>query len=103
MAKASSIGGSILPKFLYAKQTFLDKQNAWYEVQPAGLEFFGVPAATQQHHAELEALVRRIVDAVGQGADVQALEAEVNERVYRLFGLSRDEIALIEEASEPRP
>jgi hypothetical protein len=43
------------------------------------------------------------VDAVGQGADVQALEAEVNERVYRLFGLSRDEIALIEEASEPRP
>ncbi len=42
--------------------------------------------------------MRRIVDAVGQGADIQALEAEVNERVYRLFGLSREEIALIDDA-----
>ena len=54
---------------------------------------------TPQQQAELEALVRRIVDACGQGADVQALEAEVNERVYRLFGLTRDEIALIEEVT----
>jgi hypothetical protein len=30
--------------------------------------------------------------------DVTALEAEVNERVYRLFGLTREEISLIEEA-----
>jgi hypothetical protein len=30
-------------------------------------------------------------------ADMTALEAEVNERVYRLFGLTRGEIALIEE------
>jgi hypothetical protein len=29
---------------------------------------------------------------------VQALEAEVNESVYQLFGLTRDEIALIEES-----
>ncbi len=42
--------------------------------------------------------MRRIVAAVGQGTDVQALEAEVNERVYRLFGLTRDEIAMIEES-----
>ncbi len=52
----------------------------------------------RREQAELEALVRRIVDAVGQGTDVQALEAEVNARVYRLFGLTREEIALIEEA-----
>ena len=42
-------------------------------------------------------MVRRIVAACGEGADVQALEAEVNERVYRLFGLTAAEIALIEE------
>jgi hypothetical protein len=29
---------------------------------------------------------------------VQALEAEVNARVYRLFGLTREEIALVEVA-----
>ena len=42
--------------------------------------------------------MRRIVAACGKGADVQALEAEVNARVYRLFGLTAAEIALIEEA-----
>jgi hypothetical protein len=42
------------------------------------------------------------VAACGKGDDVTALEAEVNQRVYRLFGLTRDEIALIEEPSEPR-
>lgn len=38
--------------------------------------------------AEVEALSARIADA----------EAEINDRVYRLFDLSRDEIALIEDA-----
>jgi hypothetical protein len=34
----------------------------------------------------------------GNRAGVTALEAEVNDRVYRLFGLTRDEIKLIEES-----
>ncbi len=42
--------------------------------------------------------MRRIVNAVGQGADVTALEAEVNDRVYRLFGLTGGEIFLSEES-----
>ena len=42
--------------------------------------------------------MRRIVKARGASDDVTALEAEVNERVYRLFGLTREEIALVEEA-----
>ena len=53
--------------------------------------------APPPQQAELEALAPRIVAAVAQKADVQALEAEVNARVYRLFGLTRAEIALIEE------
>jgi hypothetical protein len=42
--------------------------------------------------------VRRIVKARGESGDVTALEAELNERVYRLYGLTREEIALVEEA-----
>jgi adenine-specific DNA-methyltransferase len=56
-----------------------------------------VPVAPAEQ-AELEKLVRRIVKARGESDDVTALEAEVNERVYRLFGLTREEIALIEES-----
>lgn len=50
------------------------------------------------HVAGLEKLVRRIVKARGESGDVAALEAEVNERVCRLFGLTREEIALVESA-----
>ena len=53
---------------------------------------------TPPHQAKLETLVRRIVKAWAAGGDMTALEAEVNERVYRLFGLTRDEIAIIEES-----
>ena len=45
-----------------------------------------------------EKLVRRLVTARGESGDVSALEAEVNARVYRLFGLTPAEIALVEEA-----
>ena len=34
--------------------------------------------------------------AHGVSGDVTALEAEVNDRVYRSFGLLREEIALVE-------
>ena len=43
--------------------------------------------------------MRRIVKARGESGDVTALEAEVNERVYCLFGLTREEIALVEETA----
>ena len=57
-----------------------------------------IPAASADQQAELEKLVRRIVKARGDSDDVTALEAEVNARVYRLFGLTPAEIALVEEA-----
>jgi hypothetical protein len=43
--------------------------------------------------------VHRIVKARGGSGDVTALEAEGNERVYRLFVLTREEIALVEAAN----
>jgi hypothetical protein len=55
-----------------------------------------IPAASPDQQADLEKLVRRIVKARGESADVTALEAEVNDRVYHLFGLTREEIALVE-------
>jgi hypothetical protein len=75
--------------------------NAMHLIRPKLIVWSGKAAAcraaTLAQQAELEALVRRIVAAVGRGEDVTPLEAEVNERVYRLFGLSREEIAIIEE------
>jgi hypothetical protein len=41
----------------YAKRVFVEKQGGWYEVQPAGLESFPVPAATAQQQGTVELVV----------------------------------------------
>ena len=54
-----------------------------------------IPAARSTDQAELETLVQRILENPTAG-DVADKEAEINDRVYWLFGLSREEIGLIE-------
>jgi hypothetical protein len=50
----------------------------------------------------LVALVERILKAkrAEAGADTAALEREIDERVYRLYGLTAEEIKIVEEASQ---
>jgi len=42
--------------------------------------------------------VRRLLALRGEGPEAAALEQELNERVYRLFELTNEEIALIKES-----
>lgn len=59
-------------------------------------------ASEQAEHDALVGLVARIlaVKRASPAADTSALEHEIDERVYRLYGLTRDEVKLVE---EPRP
>jgi hypothetical protein len=82
----------------FLRNTCTDLQHGFLQAHNENIAAIPIPAATPAEQAELEKLVRRIVKARGEGGDVTALEAEVNERVYRLFGLTREEIALIEES-----
>jgi adenine-specific DNA-methyltransferase len=52
--------------------------------------------------APIETRVRRILDAkaADPAADVSALEAEIDRLVYQLYGLTADEIAIIEATTE---
>lgn len=52
-------------------------------------------------HAALVGLVERILAAKRDkpAADTTALEREIDARVYRLYGLTPDEIKLVEDAS----
>ncbi len=54
-----------------------------------------IPTVTPAEQSELETLVQRILENP-KAANVADLETEINERVYRLYGLTRDEIAVIE-------
>jgi deoxyribodipyrimidine photolyase-like uncharacterized protein len=62
---------------------------------------FTVPADRAEHDA-LVTLVERILKAkrADGAADTAALEREIDERVYRLYGLTAEEIKIVEEASK---
>jgi hypothetical protein len=57
-----------------------------------------IPAATKQQQRDIGNLVDRILAAkrANAGADVSALEAEIDAHVYRLYGLTAEEIAVVE-------
>ncbi|MCX5772957.1 MAG: restriction endonuclease, partial [Candidatus Hydrogenedentes bacterium] len=86
--------------FAYAKKVFVEKQGGWFEVQPNALEGFPVPDVPAEQQKPVERLVERILSAKQRdaGADVHALEREIDELVYALYGLTPEEIKLVEGA-----
>ena len=45
--------------------------------------------------AAIETLVQRLFELRGAGEEVPALEAELNQRVYDLFGLCEDKVKIV--------
>ncbi len=60
----------------------------------------GIPVATAQQRAGIESLVNRIVAAkkADPTADTSLWEREIDERVYKLYGLTAEEIKIVEGA-----
>jgi type I restriction-modification system DNA methylase subunit len=83
---------------IYAKKIFVEKQGGWYEIQPAGLESFPIPAATLAQQAPITKLVDRILAAKRDDpqADTSRHEREIDRLVYQLYELTDDEIAIVE-------
>lgn len=55
-----------------------------------------VPEPTLTQRAAIEDVVQQLLDHEGQGPEVPALEAELNRLVYEVYGLTEEEIAIIE-------
>ena len=79
----------------YSRRTFVGKQNGYYEVQPEGLEAFPIPPATDFQKAPIIERVQKIL-ANPDSSVVPQLEAEIDRLVYDLYGLTDEEIALVE-------
>ena len=76
------------------------KQGGFYEFKPMYVGQIPIPSTSQADQAALEALVDRILAAkqANPHADVTNLEREIDEHVYRLYGLTPDEIRIVEES-----
>ncbi len=72
-------------------------QNGYYRFIAQYCQQIPIPTITLPDQTKLETLVQRILDNPNT-ANVADLESEINERVYRIYGLTREEIALIEGA-----
>ncbi len=55
-----------------------------------------IPSPTDEQRIAIERLVEKVIDAHGEEFKIAAWEQELNEIVYRLYGLTAAEIALIE-------
>ncbi len=55
-----------------------------------------IPQPLNAHREAIEALVRKLLDAEGQGPQVEAWERELNVLVYQVYGLKEEEIAIVE-------
>lgn len=69
------------------------------------MKTFPIPAVPSERQKPVERLVERILAAKQRagGADVSALENELDEVVYALYALTPAEIAIVESASVKTP
>jgi hypothetical protein len=72
------------------------------EVKPQRIRSLPIPAVPTEKQKPVERLVEQILSAKqrGAGADVSALERELDELVYALYGLTPEEIKIVEEAAK---
>jgi hypothetical protein len=60
------------------------------------MERIPIPDPTPDQRAAIEALVRKLLDAERQGPHVQTWERALNALVYQVYGLTEEEIAIVE-------
>jgi hypothetical protein len=82
------------------RQIAAERQNDYYEFKPMYVSRLPIPAVPSEKQKLVERLVERILSAKQRaaGADVSALEREIDELVYALYALTPEEIKLVQDA-----
>ncbi|MBP1469014.1 Eco57I restriction-modification methylase domain-containing protein [Candidatus Chloroploca sp. M-50] len=79
--------------WFYLTQIASSKQGGFYEAKPMYISQIPIPNAPADERKAIGALAKQCLKARGQGAQVAAWEAEIDERVARLYGLSAADLA----------
>ena len=86
----------------YADVLLTNLRGGDYHIYPEHIRNIPIPNATSEQQRYIASLVDRILAAKKENpqADTSALEAEIDQLVYQLYGLTNEEIAIIEKAKE---
>lgn len=79
--------------WFFLKQIVSKVQNDTYTIKRIYMEQIPIPTAPEPDCLAIEALVQKCLDAKGQG--VEEWEAEIDDRVAHLYGLTADEMKII--------
>ena len=85
--------------FYYKKKFSTKKTDAFPEIQTYLYEQLPIPSASDSVQAHIESLVDDILLANKNGEPTTELEQQIDLLIYRLYGLSYDEVLII----DPRP
>ncbi|MBN1933479.1 MAG: Eco57I restriction-modification methylase domain-containing protein [Anaerolineae bacterium] len=80
----------------FLRQICPSVQQGYMEFRTIYVEQIPIPTPTNAQRAAIEALVRKLLHARGQGPNVAQWEQELNALVYRVYGLAEEEIEIIE-------
>lgn len=82
----------------YIRQLGVTRNGGYFEYKPMFVEKIPIPDVSNETTKEIEALVDRILSAKKSNpqSDTSALEAKIDRLVYDLYGLTEDEIKMVE-------
>jgi type II restriction/modification system DNA methylase subunit YeeA len=83
----------------FIRRTAATKQGGFYEFKPMYVS--QIPIPVDVNRKPIEKLVDKILAAkrADPSADVSAWEREIDQLVYQLYGLTKDEIEIVEESN----
>ena len=89
----------------YVQKTLGSNEGGFIRLFSIHVEKFPVPNAEPAERKTLETLVDRILKAkrANPAADVSPLEREIDDRVYRLYALTPEDIKILEDGTSPSP
>jgi len=82
--------------WFYLTQIASTKQGGFYEAKPMYVSQLPIPTAPVTEREAIATLAQHCLDASGQGPQVAAWEAEIDERVGRLYGLSAADLRVLQ-------
>ena len=82
--------------YIFANFYSINLGNSGYRYLAQYMEILPIPKIPEPDQAPFVNLVNRIVARKAQGADTTALEQQIDRLVYKLYGLTYDEVLLVE-------
>jgi len=85
--------------FWFISKISTQMRGGWYSFEAKYIKFIPVPNGSISLKSEITNYVNKILKIKNEnpGIDSSALESEINQLVYRLYGLTEEEIGIIEE------